>query len=148
MLSIKSDFSISDIKKDFDLFEDSVEGFAERSLIETGKKFVDKARAKTKANGGFGNVTWNLRGSIGFVLVKDHKIVFTYFPPYPKGSEGVKQGIAYANEIAGLFDDGGMMIVCVAGMQYAAAVENSHDLDVISGSCARFESDFKSILAG
>lgn len=144
MLSIKQDWSIKDIEDDFAGITTEAEQFAIDTLITAGKSFVDKARAKTKEDGGFGNITWNLRASIGFVLQYDHEIIFTYFPPLGKGQEGTQKGIAYANQIAAMFDDGGLLLCCVAGMEYAAFLEAT-DNDVISGSCSEFEKEFKAL---
>jgi hypothetical protein len=145
MLSITPNFNMSDIDKDLQQFIAEVELHVISSFKAAGKSFVDKARAKTKDEKGFGNITWNLRSSIGYVIVKDHNIVERYFPPYRNGSEGNKQGIAYAEEMALLLDDGEIRLVVVAGMEYAALVEAT-DHDVITGSSLKFESEFKKLL--
>lgn len=148
MFSITADFTPDDlskwIKEDFD----SVIYDMGKAMFQTGCKVVDLARAKTKSEGGFGNITWNLRGSIGCVLLINHKIPdeFIYFPTVSKGEEGRQKGIDYAREIALLVDDGDPVLIMVAGEEYAGYVEAMEDYDVISGSVMRFDSLLKSVL--
>lgn len=146
MLGIKADFRLDDIKKDIDSFIKNVEDNLTDSLRKAGKLMVDRARMKTKAGGGFGNITWDLRGSIGYVIVKDHVIIETYFPQTANGAQGVTTGIAYAQEIALLIDDGGIILVVVAGMEYAYFVEATDDHDVISGSISHLTNELQKLL--
>jgi hypothetical protein len=98
----------------------------------TGKEMVDKARAQTKTAGGFGNITWRLRSSIGYILIYNGQVVETYFPPLQEGAEGLATGEDYAREIATLIDIyEGVQLVLVAGMEYAVLVERQGK-DVIS----------------
>jgi hypothetical protein len=145
MLSITSDFKMSDIEQDLNEFVEGMENDAVEALKGTIRELVDKARAKTKAEKGFNNITWNLRESIGGIIVKDHQIIDTYFPPIGKGPEGRKKGIAYAQEIALLEDDGEIMAVFVAGEEYAKYVE-TQGWDVITMTSFGFEDTFKSLL--
>ena len=146
MLSIEANFTIKDLEKDFKNFTEAIKNDLADKLYETLKILVDKARAKTRAENGFGNITWNLRASIGGVIVKDHRIVHRYFPPIPLGVEGNLKGIGYAEEIALLLDDGDLMLIMVAGMEYARYVE-ARERDVISGSSLYFDQEFKRLLA-
>lgn len=146
MLSIEANFTIKELEKDFNKFTEAIKNDLAGKLFETLKILVDKARRKTKAEKGFGNITWNLRASIGGVIVKDHRIVHRYFPPIPLGVEGNLKGIAYAEEIALLLDDGDIMLIMVAGMDYAKHVECT-ERDVITGSSLYFEQEFKRLLA-
>ena len=136
---------MKDIENDINGFIEDMQDHIFESRKAAGISFVDKARARTKSEGGFGNITWNLRASIACVVVKDHQIAFRYSPPISNAPEGNQKGIAHAEEIALLVDDGGMTLVVVAGMDYAAAVEGK-DLDVISGSSLQFEKEFKALL--
>lgn len=99
-----------------------------QSLVEpfrvTGRDLVDRARAQTKAIGGWGNITWNLRSSIGYLLMYNGEVVETYFPVLETGAEGSETGENYAREIALLVNEGeGVQLVIVAGMEYALLVE-------------------------
>jgi len=148
MFSITADFSDDELEKT--ILEDVniiISEMADR-MFQAGKKVVDLARSKTKSEGGFGNITWNLRGSIGCVLLINHEIPeeYIYFPPVSKGGEGVKKGIDYAREIALLVDDGDPVLIMVAGEEYAGYVEALDDYDVISGSVMKFDSLLKSVL--
>jgi hypothetical protein len=124
MFSISADFSIAEIeayiKKETDVwFDELVDSFR-----VTGKGLVEKARAKTKSDGGFGNITWNLRSSIGYLIIYNGEMVETYFPTVGPGSEGSKTGTDYAREIGALINDHeGIQLVIVAGMEYATLVE-------------------------
>lgn len=95
-------------------------------IRQTGRTLVDKARAKTKSEGGFGNITWNLRSSIGYLIIYNNEVVETYFPTVGDGGEGSATGERYAREIATLIDlYEGIQLVIVAGMEYATFVERA-----------------------
>ena len=66
--------------------------------------------------------TGNLRSSLGYVIVRDGKIVYqSAFEVVKEGGTGAKSGIQYAKEVARQFPEGIVLLV-VAGMQYAAFV--------------------------
>jgi hypothetical protein len=145
MFKIVAEFSDADLQA---LIEsDSNAWFS--SLMEVyrqkGKLAVDRARAKTKDDGGFGNITWNLRGSIGMCIVQQGQIIETYFPPIGKGDEGTKIGTETAQRLAtyGAGKDDIVMYI-VAGMNYASFVQ-SVDRDVIKGSTLIFEEEVKAL---
>jgi hypothetical protein len=99
-----------------------------KSLIEpfrvTGRDLVDRARAQTKAIGGWGNITWNLRSSIGYLLMYNGEVIETYFPVLETGAEGSATGEDYARYVATLINEyQGVQLVIVAGMEYALLVE-------------------------
>jgi hypothetical protein len=147
MFSITSDFNLDDLDKFIDgKVNNWIEGIGDK-MFEAGKQVVDRARAQTKSEGGFGNITWNLRSSIGCVLVHNHDIAdeHVYFPEIGQGDEGHKTGIAWARELALLMDDGDTFLIFVAGMEYAKILEDN-DIDVISGSWDKFDKQFKALL--
>lgn len=124
MFSIKADFNPADVQA---YIQEQTESWL-RSLMEpfriTGKDLVTRARAKTRDDGGFGNITWNLRSSIGYLLIYNGEVVETYFPPLKSGGEGATTGDQYAREIATLINlHEGIQLVIVAGMEYAVLVE-------------------------
>jgi hypothetical protein len=100
-----------------------------------GRELVDKARAKTKSDGGFGNITWNLRASIGMCIVDENGyIVETYFPPISKGAHGNTVGREMAERLAIYGRDlQQVSMVFVAGEEYASFVQ-SEERDVIKHS--------------
>ncbi|RZJ91070.1 MAG: hypothetical protein EOO20_06240 [Chryseobacterium sp.] len=118
-----------------------------QALFETGVKLVDLARMKTKSDGGFGNVTFDLRASIGCVLVLNSQISedHIYFPQIAESSDGHTTGLNFAREVAFLVDEGEPVLVFSAGQEYAFILE-SKGIDVITGSSLHFESEFKRLI--
>lgn len=104
-------------------------------LIRAGENFVRNARQ----NATFKDQTGNLRNSIGFVVFKDGRNIAQNFESditadtilAPAGI-GAAVGTVLANRIASEFGDG-LVLVVVAGMEYAAAVE-SKGFDVLTSS--------------
>lgn len=124
MFSVSADFKMADveafIKQETETFFDELVD----SFRVTGRNMVDKARAKTKSAGGFSNITWNLRSSIGYLIIYNGQVVETYFPVAGPGDEGSATGEKYAREIATLIDNyDGIQLIIVAGMEYATFVE-------------------------
>jgi len=149
MFSITPGFSQGDLAKWINEDVDAIIYDMGEAMFKAGCKVVDLARAKTKAEGGFGNITWNLRGSIGCLLLINHRIPdeFIYFPSLGKGEEGRQKGIDYAREIALLVDDGDPLLIIVAGEEYAGYVQDMHDYDVIDGSTKLFDSLLKKVVS-
>lgn len=104
-----------------------------------GWEFVRMARSKTSSEGGFNDVTGNLRSSIGFAIVDHGSVQKENYEG--KGDLGKKEAKKYIRGLQGDFEDGYALIV-VAGMSYAAAVE-SRGKDVITGSSLEAESLLK-----
>ena len=134
MFSIEADFTNSDLER---WINDDVQDWISEmtaGLIAGGKVLVDKARARTKSEGGFGNITWNLRSSIGLCAVNQGVIVETYFPPIGKGEHGNTVGREMAERLA-LYSEGreGVVVMFVAGENYAEFVQTSKR-DVINNS--------------
>lgn len=98
-----------------------------------GEQFVTNARNTDT----YQDQTGNLRSSIGYVLYRDGQLLNADFPG--SNGEGVAKGMALADEVAADHPTG-FVLVGVAGMQYAAAVE-SRGYDVISNSSITAVSD-------
>lgn len=132
MFSIDSDFNLADL-------EAIIKGEVDAWIMELaeyfkvrGRELVDKARAKTKSDGGFGNITWNLRGSIGMCVVLNGKIIDTYFPPITKGEHGTTLGREMAERLAVYGKESeGVNMVFVAAESYASIVQTT-ERDVIN----------------
>jgi hypothetical protein len=129
--SIEADFTAQDLEN---WINDDVQDWISdmtAGLIAGGKILVDKARAKTKSEGGFGNITWNLRSSIGLCAVNQGRIIETYFPPIGKGEHGNTVGREMAERLA-LYSQGrdDVVVVFVAGENYAELVQTT-ERDVI-----------------
>ena len=100
-----------------------------------GEQFVRDARTKTKEQGGFGDQTGNLRSSIGFVILKDGETTHEDFQLASGGTDretGLLRGKAEIAKLKGKYPSG-YVLLCVAGMEYAADVEKKNK-DVITGS--------------
>lgn len=108
-----------------------------QGLQYEGELFLNKARQ----TGNYTDRTGNLRASIGYVILKDGKQVFSAFPGGKE--DGVSKAVQTANEVSGQFPKG-YVLIGVAGMNYAAAVE-SLGYDVITGSAPR-DKDIKDLL--
>ena len=118
-------FSQGSINNRIDRFVVSIEQRIIWTLAMVGESFVNDARnIKT-----YQDQTGNLRSSIGYIIAKDGVII-------QENVEGKAEGVAQARKIARevLRDNSkGFILIVVAGMEYAAAVE-SKGYDVITGS--------------
>lgn len=98
-----------------------------------GEQFVTNARNKTKEQGGFGDISGNLRSSIGYLIIRNGKqLTGSGFESIAGGSVGSETGKKVIEEIAAKYPTGICLLV-VAGMDYAAAVE-AKSKDLLSGS--------------
>lgn len=88
------------------------------NLSYVGEQCLNEGRSTNS----YKDQTGNLRSSIGYVLVKDGKVInASDFAVVKTGREGAKDGTAYARQLAREFPEGIVLIV-VAGMNYAAYV--------------------------
>jgi hypothetical protein len=136
MTKITSNYNFNAIRKRMNAAVDQQIDNCIEAYKRAGMEFVDTAQ-KNKT---FGNITYDLVSSMGCILVVNHEVVFEYFPA-SKGN-GANTGKSYAREIALLIDEGGIMLICVAGMQYARAVEDKGK-DVITGTDLKFSGILK-----
>lgn len=124
-------FSGDDIKRWFDHFQDRAEEKILKLLMAGGEKFVAIARK----SGSYDDQTGNLRSSIGYVIAKDGEVIISNFKESNKGSDkstGKEKGHRVAEDISLSFS-GGYILVGVAGMDYAAAVE-AKGYEVVTGA--------------
>jgi hypothetical protein len=105
-------------------------------LTRTGERFVKNARNVNT----YKDQTGNLRSSIGYVVLKNGEQVSENFKA-GKGKEGVDKAKALVAELVDKYPRG-YVLICVAGMDYAAAVE-SKGYDVITGSSKIAEQELK-----
>ncbi|MFN8291607.1 MAG: hypothetical protein U0U70_15225 [Chitinophagaceae bacterium] len=109
-------------------------GRIEQALIlrlqRIGENFVKNARL----NGNYTDRTGNLRSSIGYVIIKNGLQLSgsDWIQIKPGAAPGIAAGQGLINELAAKYPTG-IVLICVAGMNYAAAVE-SKGFDVISSS--------------
>ncbi|HEX2920912.1 MAG TPA: hypothetical protein VHO50_07100 [Bacteroidales bacterium] len=99
------------------------------TLIYTGEECVKYARLR----GNYQDQTGNLRSSIGYAVIDYGQLIkISGFEQVLKGAEGSKEGKELLDHLLSKYKNGIVLIV-VAGMNYAAAVE-AKDYDVITGS--------------
>lgn len=134
-VSLIPKFKAADIKRLLNERKDRIEQALLLRLQRIGEEFVTNARDKAT----FTDRTGNLRSSIGYVIMKDGKQVFSNFKSSgKKGKEGATKAKEVAKEAAGNYPTG-LVLIGVAGMDYAAAVE-SKGFDVITSSSILAES--------
>lgn len=90
----------------------------------------------------------NLRSSIGYVIVRDGQIVNKGGFSNPE-KKGAQEGAKYAESLASKYPTGIVLIV-VAGMIYAARINNEYKYDVLDSAelladkmCKEFEEKMK-----
>lgn len=119
-----------DIERWFDSYLDRAEEKIYLLLQRAGEEFVKIARKK----GAYQDRTGNLRSSIGYVIAKDGDVLTENFELAEEGSEksrGMREAKRLTSDLIGLHKNG-WVLIGVAAMPYAAAVEAIHNLDVAS----------------
>jgi len=147
-LSIKPKFTREQLRQIIQDRMDKIERAAISRLQFVGEKFVTNARN----NGAYKDRTGNLRSSVGYVIMKDGIQIaanFKAFPQVDPKAKGAGQGMEKAqtaiDEIAeklrGKYPRG-LILIGVAGMDYAAAVE-AEGFDVITSSSITAKGDLE-----
>lgn len=104
-----------------------------RALSLLGEMCVIEARDRPQESSWY-DQSGNLRSSIGYVIVRDGKIVaYSEFTQVKQGSDGVKEGKELAKELAKKYTSGYALIV-VAGMNYAELVEAMESKNVLASA--------------
>ena len=111
------------------------------NLKRVGEKFVTNARD----NADFNDQTGKLRSSIGYVIIDNGIQIAENFKVVKKGPEGIATAKKIIDEAKANFPTG-LVLIGVAGMDYAAAVE-SKGFDVITSSAGIAETSLKAALA-
>lgn len=145
-MAIKPKFKKSDFNKLGVAMIQRIENAILSRFEYIGETFVNNARSKSRAEGGFGNITGNLRSSISYMILKDGKSVKENFEKSGNGNDGIQTSKALLRELKAKFNTGYVLIV-VAGMKYAASVE-SRGLDVITGSSLIAEKELREAIEG
>jgi hypothetical protein len=138
-LGFNPKFKASDITKQIKQQVKKIEAAILNRLQFIGETFIKNARE----NGTYKDQTGNLRSSIGYMILKDGQQVSIAFPGTKV--QGRSRGEAIAEEVAGRQPKGFVLIV-VAGMDYAAAVE-SKNYDVLTASSITAENDLKKAIS-
>ena len=93
-------------------------------LNRVGMRCVTEARD----NGSYLDDTGNLRSSIGYAILRNGLIEnISSFEQVKQGVKGKRQGSEFINELARQYSSGIVLIV-VAGMEYAAYVETRRNV--------------------
>jgi len=104
-----------------------------RALSLLGEMCVIEAKDRPQESSWY-DQSGNLRSSIGYVIVRDGKIVtYSKFNQVKQGSDGVKEGKELAQELAKKYTSGYALIV-VAGMNYAELVEAMDNKNVLASA--------------
>ncbi len=122
---LKPMFNMPQVGNRVDGFVFDKESRMRLALHDIGVDFMNRARA----NKTFQDHTGNLKSSIGYTILLDGKVI-------DEGFEGETEGITQAQTVVQeLARDNpeGFVLIGLAGMEYAAAVE-SKGYDVITGS--------------
>lgn len=130
-LSFKFKGGKGDLKQLIQQQYEKIQRLALDRLKFIGEAHIRNARMKTAEQGGFDDQTGNLRSSIGYIILSNAEIVLQTFPG-GKGAEGKARGEQVAQQVAKNYPLG-LILICVAGMDYAVYVE-ANGRDVITGS--------------
>lgn len=142
-VSIIPKFTSADIKKVLQERMDRIEKAILTRLKRIGEQFVKNART----NGNYVDRTGNLRSSIGYVILRNgEQFAGGSFKQIKTGSDGIASGNKVLSDAMQNFPKGYVLIV-VAGMHYAAAVE-AKGKDVLTGSSQIATRDLKIAMDG
>lgn len=123
-MAIKSTYKKGDAEREFWKIQEQIDQEIIRAMSYAGEKFVKDARNMNKSEGGFGDVTGNLRSSIGYFILKDGEIIKSdtkqFAGPKGTGSEGLATA---TTELLFIPKVAGFQLVGIAGMNYASHVE-------------------------
>jgi hypothetical protein len=122
-------FTNADIHKKIVVDLERLRDAARLRMQRIGETFITGARN----NANFTDRTGNLRSSIGYIIL-ENGVQYTEggFTRIKQGTEGVGKGKDFIDKIAARYPRG-LVLICVAGMSYAAYVE-AKGYDVITGS--------------
>lgn len=126
-MGLEPTFSMSDIRKALrQQFSDKLYTIYLRALRIVGERAIEYARSLNT----YQDQTGNLRSSIGYAIYYNGGLVDRNFKKVKDGSEGMSEGEKHA---ARKIPRSGFVLVVVAGMDYALAVQ-SRGYDVLDGA--------------
>ncbi|RZJ88731.1 MAG: hypothetical protein EOO20_12835 [Chryseobacterium sp.] len=136
-MGITPNFTRADVRKAIKAKVAQYRDAVNNRLQYAGEQFISLARSVDT----YTDRTGNLRNSIGYMILYNGKVKAQSFGT---GGKGPKEGKKIAKQIALEFPSG-FVLVGVAGMNYAAAVE-ARGKDVITGSSQEVETLLKRAL--
>ena len=101
------------------------------NLKYVGEQAVNEARSNHR----YRNQTGNLQSSIGYCVLEDGKVIFggqDSFEVVNNGTQGLKEGRAFLQRLISEHPSG-LVLIVVAGMDYAAYVE-AKNLNVLDSA--------------
>lgn len=131
----------SDVNKLFKKLGDRAEWHINQTLQLTGEEFVKAARL----SGNYKDRSGNLRSSIGYVIVRNGRILGRNFELADKGTDkqtGKREGEQLAMDLVKTFNTG-YVLIGVAGMKYAVFVEAMENYDVLTNAANKAEDIIK-----
>lgn len=140
-VSIVPKFKREDIVKALKIKKQQIEDAVLLRLIRVGEQFVTNARNKAD----FTDRTGNLRSSIGYVIIKNGVQLKENFKQTAGGPDGIENAEKAIANAAAKYPSG-LVLIGVAGMDYAAAVE-SRGFDVITTSAGIAATSLKEAMA-
>lgn len=133
-------------KGDIDLAFDEIEQREAQALIMTLSYVGESAIRIAREEGDYRDITGNLRSSIGYVVLRDGKVITKAIVERTKdGTEGAKQLEEVLPKLQSKYRTAFALIV-VAGMNYAAYVEDIHHRVVLSSAKLKAEELAKELL--
>lgn len=127
-MALKANFKPNAVQERLEAVLRVIEKRQIQRLQYLGEMCVKHARE----NGSYTDQTGNLRSSIGYVVYKDGIEVSSGFEKFKDGTEGGRQGKGVADWVA-MNHTEGILLVVVAGMNYALKVE-SKGRDVLTSA--------------
>lgn len=126
-------FKVSDVAARLNATAERVTQACVNTMVYVGEKCVENARQY----GNYHDITGNLRSSIGYAVLKHGRIIKISTDKAFGGPGGTVEGSAEArdflNKLASRYPSGIVLIV-VAGMEYAAYVEAIPGYNVLSSA--------------
>lgn len=132
MAGLTAQFNDRDIGRFYDKFQKD----AEKKFIETLTYAGEQGVRIARVSGKYTDITGNLRSSIGYVVISHGEIIKENYQRADKGSDkdtGLQQANRLAQTLASEFNTG-IVLVLVAGMDYALYVESIKGKDVLASA--------------
>lgn len=117
-------------------------------IVERLTAVGDAFKKFSSGNKGYQNYTGNLESSIGYVILKDGRIIVQNFEAASSGTDrqsGVRKAEAMAQELKADYPSG-YILLGFAAEGYALLVE-SQGKDVVTGAYTKAASDLKKAIA-
>jgi hypothetical protein len=138
-MAVTPKFNAADVRKQLLERKQRLEQATLFRLQRVGETFITNARS----NDTYKDRTGNLRSSIGYVILKDGVQIGGALPG--SKAEGVEKAEAMIRRLTQTDQIKGFILLVVAGMDYAAAVE-AKGFDVLTVSGLQAASDLKKAL--